>query len=80
MAPERSVGLAEALHILCFVEVLEEAETDDAVIGASVEGDLGGTGSRRLGKNGVYAVGVEDFVDAGRLSAIDLLKRAVTVK
>jgi hypothetical protein len=80
MAPERSVGLAEALHVLCFVEVLEETETDDAIVGTFVKGDLGSTGGWGLGENGVYAVGVEDFVDAGILSVVSLLMGVLTVK
>lgn len=60
-------GGEEALVVELGVDVLEEGEADDAVVGGAVEGDGGGAGGGGGGVEGGYAVGVEDFVYAGIL-------------
>lgn len=44
--------------------MLEESEADDAVVCAAVEGEGCRTGGGRLVEDAIYAVGIEDFVDA----------------
>lgn len=63
-APGGGVGVLDALHVELVVEVLEEVETDDPVVGSFVEGEGGGAGDGVLGVDSLDAVWVEDLVDA----------------
>jgi hypothetical protein len=69
--PLRFIGVAESLHVELFIEMFEELKTDDAVVGATVEGD--GCGSFRgiLAVDAIDAIGVEDFIYAGELSVTE---------
>jgi hypothetical protein len=40
--------VGDALHVECFVDMLEKGEADDAVVCAFVEGEGGGAEGRRL--------------------------------
>lgn len=55
----------ETLHVEFLVDVLEEGEAHDAIVGAAVEFYGGETLGCVLFVDGVDSVGVKDLVDAG---------------
>lgn len=63
-----------ALMVHDLVEVLDELEADDAVVGGLGVGKEVGAVSRGAGVDGIDEFGVEDGVDAGRLVSLHHIK------
>jgi hypothetical protein len=61
------VAIADALRVEGLVDVFQEADTDDAVVGIAVFDYGGAAEGGWAGKGAVYACGVEEFVNAGEV-------------